>query len=148
MGMIKLTDGYSIVPEGTYVFQIVEVKNNDDFGKLEITLKTQDGYKHTERFSLLKNNGEMNEGACNAFSYFAKTAMNDFTLKEINPEELIGHFIECDVEHEEVPSNRKPGQINTYSRLTNKRVSDGWDVPTDAPAPVNLNGKTLMDILG
>lgn len=149
MGTIKLSNGFSPISEGTHIFQITEVVNKEDFGKLEITMMTQEGEKHIERFSLLSSNGTPNQGAYNAFSYFAKTAMNDFTLTEIDPEDLVGHFIECDVEHEEVESRNKPGKTNTFARLTDKRPSEGWDVPTNAPAPAeNKASMNLMDILG
>ena len=45
---------------------------------------TQSGQKHVERFHLINNEGEVNEGALNAFSYFAKTALNTFNLDEID----------------------------------------------------------------
>ena len=97
-------------------------------------METQKGQKHIERFSLLKTDGQPNEGALNAFSYFAKTALNDFSLTEIDHEELIGCFIECDVEHDVVQSKQDPNKTVTFARLTEKRPSDGWE--EEAPAPV------------
>ena len=96
------------------------------------------GTKHIERFSLLKTDGSPNESALNAFSYFAKTALNDFSLTEIDHEDLIGCFIECDVEHDTRPNKNKPDKTVTFARLADKRPSDGWDsgeAPTTAPAP-------------
>ena len=69
---------------------------------MEIVMQLASGQKHTERFSLLNADGEPNQGGLNAFSYFAKTALNDYTLTEIDHEELVGHYIRCEVDHEEV----------------------------------------------
>ena len=100
MAKIGLSDGFSLIPEGTHVFKITGVSYKEAFGKLEVTMQTQSGAKHIERFSLLKADGSTNEGALNAFSYFAKTALQDFELSEIDHEDLVGHFIECDIEHD------------------------------------------------
>ena len=134
MAKIGLSDGFSLIPEGTHVFKITAVNYKEDFGKMEVVMQTQGGLKHTERFSLLKSDGQPNEGALNAFSYFAKVALNDFSLTEIDHEDLLGCFIECDVEHDTQPSNKDPNKTVTFARLADKRASDGWD-EEETPAP-------------
>lgn len=134
MAKIGLTEGFTLIPEGTHVFKITTVNYKEAFGKMEITMQTQSGSKHIERFSLLKTDGSPNEGALNAFSYFAKTALNDYTLTEIDHTDLIGCFIECDVEHDVQENKKKPGQTITFARLADKRPSDGWE-EGEAPAP-------------
>lgn len=162
MAKIGLSDGFSLIPEGTHVFKITAVNYKEDFGKMEVVMQTQGGLKHTERFSLLKSDGQPNEGAFNAFSYFAKVALNDFSLTEIDHEDLLGCFIECDVEHDTQPSNKDPNKTVTFARLADKRASDGWDesaapAPTPAPAPApksapkattttGANGKPKVDL--
>lgn len=54
MAKIGLSDGFSLIPEGTHIFKITGVSYKEAFGKLEITMQTQSGAKHIERFSLLK----------------------------------------------------------------------------------------------
>lgn len=54
MSKITLSEGFSVVPEGTHVFKITDVKYKEAFGKLEIKMKTAKGQTHTERFSLLR----------------------------------------------------------------------------------------------
>lgn len=137
MAKIGLTEGFTLIPEGTHTFLIAAVSYKAEFGKMEVTMQTQGGSKHIERFSLLKNDGSPNEGALNAFSYFAKTALNDFSLSEIDHEDLVGHFIECDIEHESQPNKNNPEKTVTFARLADKRPSDGWSgatVETAAPA--------------
>lgn len=138
MGKIALSEGYTVIPEGTHIFKIVEVNYKEAYGKLEIKMKTAKGQTHIERFSLIKQDGSSNEGALNAFSYFARTALQDYTAQDIDPEELVGFFIECDVEHDIQPSNKNPNKNVTFVRLTDKRPADGYteeEVITPAPAP-------------
>ena len=66
-----------------------------------VSLQTKSGAKHTERFSLLNKDGEINEGALKAFSFFAKTALNNFSLDEIDEQDLVGCYIKATVKHEE-----------------------------------------------
>lgn len=127
MAKIGLTEGFSLIPEGTHVFKITEVNYKEDFGKMEVVMQTAKGQKHIERFSLLNKDGESNQGGLNAFSYFAKTALNDFSLSEIDEQDLVGHFIRCEVEHEKVESNRTPGKMLTFARLGDKEAADGFD---------------------
>ena len=137
MAKIGLSEGFTLIPEGAHVFKITAVNYKEAFGKLEITMQTQSGAKHIERFSLLKTDGSPNEGALNAFSYFAKTALNDFSLTEIDHEDLVGCFIECDVEHDVQPNKNKPDKTVTFARLADKRPSEGWiegEAPTPTPA--------------
>ncbi len=138
MGKIALSEGYTVIPEGTHIFKIVEVNYKEAYGKLEIKMKTAKGQTHIERFSLIKQDGSSNEGALNAFSYFARTALQDYTAQDIDPEELVGFFIECDVEHDIQPSNKNPNKNVTFVRLTDKRPADGYteeEVSSPAPAP-------------
>ena len=137
MAKIGLTDGFTLIPKGVHVFQITAVNYKEDFGKMEVTMQLASGQKHTERFSLLNKDGEPNQGGLNAFSYFAKTALNDYTLSEIDHEDLVGHFIRCEVDHEEVESNRTPGKMLNFVRLGDKEPADGFDtlVAEKKPAP-------------
>ena len=153
--MAKLTlskSTFSVIPEGTHIFKITEVEYKEQFGKLNITMETQSGLRHTERFSLLKANGESNEKAMNAFSYFARVALNDFSAEEIDPVDLTGHYIECDVEHDVQPSNKDPNKTVTFAGLTEKRPSEGWgevktaSAPPEKPKVITEGGKPKFDL--
>lgn len=148
MAKISLSEGFSLIPKGSHVFQIVDVNYKEDFGKMEVTLQMASGQKHTERFSLLNKDGEPNVGGMNAFSYFAKAAMNDFTLSEIDHEDLVGHFIRCEVDHEQVESNRTPGKMVTFIRLGNKEPAEGFDTPAKKPVQKAGKGFDLNSLLG
>ncbi|MDO4477518.1 MAG: hypothetical protein Q4B73_00585 [Lachnospiraceae bacterium] len=135
MAKIGLTDGFTLIPKGIHVFLITEVKYKEDFGKMEVTMQNAAGQKHTERFSLLNKDGEPNQGGLNAFSYFAKTALNDYGLSEIDHEDLVGCYIRCEVDHEKVESNRTPGKFLDFVRLGNKEPADGFDTPVAEKKP-------------
>ena len=155
MARIGLTEGFTLIPEGTFVFKITAVAYKEAFGKLEISMQTQDGKKHVERFSLLKADGSPNDGAYNAFSYFAKTALGNFDLTEIDHTDLIGHFIECDVTHDVQPNKNDPSKTITFVRLGDKRPSEGWEdaeastpasAPASAPAASQAAKKSPVDL--
>ena len=110
MARIPMTSGFVIIPEGEYVFRIYDATYDEDFGRIEIKMVNAQGATHTERFSIKDKNDEYNEKALNAFSYFAKTAMNDYTMEDINPEQLINHYIRAEVVHTKVPSNKDPNK--------------------------------------
>lgn len=133
MAKIGLTEGFTLIPKGIHVFKIVAVNYKEDFGKMEVTMQIASGAKHVERFTLLNKDGEPNQGGLNAFSYFAKTALNDYSLQEIDEQDLVGCFIRCEVDHEEVESNKTPGKYLKFVRLGDKEPADGYDEAEIAP---------------
>ena len=114
MAKIKLSKGgFTPIPEGTHVFKITNAEYDEDFGIVDIQMVTADGKKNNERFFLMTQDGEQNEGALNAFSYFAKNALNDFTIEEVDPAELVGCFLQADVTHDVHPNKTDPTKTVT-----------------------------------
>ena len=141
MAKIALSNtAFALVPEGTHIFKITEVEYKEAFGKLEITLVTKRGEKHIERFAFVKNDGKPNEAAINVFSYFAKVALQDFDLEEIDHEDLVGRYIKAEVTHETVENKNDPTKTVTFSRLGQKYAADGYD-DDDEVAPVKTEVK-------
>ena len=136
MAKIKLSKGgFTPIPEGEHIFKITKSTYDEDFGKLEIEMVIASGQKHIERFSLIRNDGEINEGALNAFSYFAKTALNNFNLDEIDHEDLVGCYIKATVEHEKVPSKNDPAKTVTFLRLTDQAPASGFEKEEEKEKP-------------
>ena len=127
MANITLTNSFTVCPEGRHIFRIYKVDYNQDFGKLAIHMVNAQGVTHIERFSLMNNNGEMNDKACNAFSFFAKTAMNNFSLESIDHQDLVDHYIGCEIVHTVVPSTKEPNKTVTFANTSEKWVADGFD---------------------
>jgi hypothetical protein len=134
MARIPMTNGFVLIAEGTYVFRIYDATYDEEFGKIKVKMVTAQGMTHEERFSIKDSNDEINEGALNAFSYFAKTAMNDFGLEDVDPDELLGYYIRAEVVHTIVPSNKDPKKTVTFANLGDKSPADGFDTEPVARA--------------
>lgn len=132
MARIPMTSGFVVIPEGEYVFRIYDATYDEDFGRIEVKLVTAQGATHTERFSIKDKNDEFNEKALNAFSYFAKTAMNDYGLEDVDPEELIDHYIRAEVVHTTQPNRNNLEKMITFANLGDKSPADGFD---EEPVP-------------
>lgn len=147
MSTIKLGGTFSVIPEGIHVMKITDVAYDERFGKLEITLQTEKGQRHKERFAFIKQDGSTNDKALNAFSYFAKVAMNDYSLDEIEPEQLVGHFLECRIEHTVVESTKEPGKTMTFAHIKDKSPSDGWEEdPEEDELPQTVEPEKPKDL--
>lgn len=131
MAKIKLSEGgFSIVPEGITVFKVMEVDDSkyEDFGKLSVKLQTASGQTHNENFSLTKANGELNEGALKAWSYFAKVCLNNFNADEIDTQDIVGCYIQATVKHETYTRTKGNyvGEEGTAVRLNDYTVAAGF----------------------
>lgn len=134
MAKIPLSAGFTLIPEGEHVFKIVDVTYKEQFGKLEIKMETKDKLKHTERYNLLDKNGKWSEPAQNAFSYFARIALDDDPA-EIDPADLVGHYIKCEVKHDVQPRQDDPSKTITFIRLDKKEKATSFeDEETITPA--------------
>jgi hypothetical protein len=149
MARIKLSEGgFTLIPEGEHIFKIVKSNYDEDFGKLEIEMVTQSGQKHVEGFRLINNEGEVNEGALNAFSYFAKTALNNFNLDEIDHADIEGCYIKATVVHNKQPSNKDPNKTVTFANLKGYSAASGFEDKPDVKVSSNPGGIDLDAILG
>ena len=145
MARIPMTGGFQIMPEGEQVLKITAAEYDEDFGKAIFTLANAKGQTCREQFSLLNNDNTPNEKALNAFSFFAKTAMNDFDLEDIDPVELVGRYIRAEVIHNKVESRNEPGKMKTFVNLGSKSPAEGFDGV--APAPTKPAGLDLAALL-
>ena len=134
MARIPMTGGFQIMPEGEQVLKITKSEYDEDFGKAIFTLTNAKGQTCQERFSLLNQDNTPNEKALGAFSFFAKTAMNNFDLEDVDPEELVGHYIRAEVVHNKVESKKEPGKMMTFVNLGEKSPADGFDGVAAEPA--------------
>lgn len=131
MAKIKLTEsGFSIIPEGVTIFKVMEVDDSkyEDFGKLVVKLQTASGQTTSKYFSFTKANGELNEGAYKDWSYFAKTCLNNFSLEEIDTQDIVGCYIQATVKHETFTRTKgeKAGSEGTAVRINDYTVATGF----------------------
>ena len=142
MARITMTGGFQIMPEGEQVLKITDAEYDEDFGEAIFTLANVKGQTCREQFSLLNQDNTPNEKALSAFSFFAKTAMNDFDLEDIDPVELVGRYIRAEVIHNKVESKKEQGKMMTFVNLGNKSPADGFDgvsVETTKSTGLDLN---------
>ena len=168
MATIKMTgNGFTVCPEGRHIFRIYKVDFNEEFGKIVVHMVNAQGIVHKENFSLFNADGSMNDSACNAFSFFARTALNDFSREEIDHNELVNHYIGAEVKHTVRPNKNDPTKTVTFANLVGEKwVANGFDTnpvakalrlgteveapkaaPTVATAPA-ATGLDLNSILG
>lgn len=129
MAKMKLSEStFSLIPEGVAIFKVTEVDDSkyEDFGKLSVKLQTAKGETHTENFSLIKKNGDLNEGALKAWSYFARTCLNNYQADEIDTQDIVGCYIQATVKHEEFESNKEPGKMLKSARLNDYTTAVGF----------------------
>lgn len=131
MAKMKLSEStFTLIPEGVTTFKVMEVNDEkyEDFGKLEVKLQTVKGETHIERFSLIKSNGELNEGALKAWSYFARTCLNNFKVDEIDTQDIVGCYITATVKHETYTRTKgdKAGTEATTVRLNDYTTASGF----------------------
>ncbi len=129
MATIQMTNNnFTVCPEGRHIFRIYKVDFNQDFGKVVLYMVNAQGITHRENFSLMRADGSMNEGACNAFSFFARTALNDFSREAIDHTELVNRYIGAEVVHTIQPSKNDPTKNVTFANLVGEKwVADGFD---------------------
>lgn len=127
MANIQLTGGYTVCPEGRHIFRIYKVDYDKEFGKIAVYMVNAKGITHVEKFSLKISKDVMNEKACNAFSFFAKTALNNFQLDEIDHTDLVNRYIGCEIVHNVQPNRNDPTKTITFVNAAEKWVADGFD---------------------
>ena len=147
MARITMTGGFQVMPEGEQVLKITAAEYDEDFGKAVFTLANAKGQTCQERFSLLNQDGSPNEKALGAFSFFAKTALNNFDIEDVDPVELVDHYIRAEVIHNKVPSTKDPTKTMTFVNLGSKSPADGFDGVTATAAPKST-GLDLNALLG
>lgn len=149
MAKIKLSESsFPVVPEGEHIFKVEKVDYDEDFGKMEVSLVTADGLKTVERYHLLDAEGEVNEKAQNAFSYFAKVALNNPNADTIDTDDLVGCYFKATVTHDKQPSRKDPSKTVTFVKLTNREAATGFgkDTKAEGTAPASAGGKKKSSV--
>ena len=129
MATIQMTGStFTVCPEGRHIFRIYKVDFNQDFGKVAVYMVNAQGNTIIQNYGLMNADGTMNNSVCNAFSYFARTALNDFTREEIDHTELVNHYIGAEVVHKVQPNKTDPTKTVTFANLVgDKWVANGFD---------------------
>lgn len=124
--------GYTPIPEGIATFKVVTATYDADFGKVEIELITETGKKQTERFGLLNQQGQINEGGNNAFGYFARAILDDFETEDIDMDDLVGRYFTAVVKHDVKPHRDDPTRTVTWIKLNDIKTATGFSTKGQA----------------
>lgn len=138
MGFIALTD-YQPLEEGVHNFKIVEVNFKEEYMKLSITLRTKYGADTYLNFNFIGNDGKPNEVANRIFSFFARTALHDKEAKQVDPETLVGKFVQATAT-KRVYTN-KDGDEKVAFDLKNFKEINGYE---DAVEPAGVDLASLI----
>ena len=82
----------------------------------------------------MNQDGSSNDKACNAFSFFAKNALNDFSVPAVDPMALVDRYIKLEVIHDVKPSTKNPGETVTFVNVKSPSVANGFDTEPCAKA--------------
>ena len=134
MAMIPMTNTFSLCPEGEQVFRIYKVDYNEEFGRLVVYLVNAQGNTAQNKFSLMNQDGSTNDKVCNAFSFFAKNALNDFSIPAVDPMMLVDHYVKLVVTHDVKPSTKNPGETVTFVNVKSPSVASGFETEPCAKA--------------
>ena len=104
-------------------------------------MQTKSGQTAKETFSILNADGETNEGALKAFSYFAKNCLNNFTINEIDHEDLVGCYVKATVKHEEYTAKKGKniGKTMKAARLSDYEPVYGFGAGDNSVEPDDLD---------
>lgn len=130
MAQIKLTD-YKVIDEGRYVFIVDKVEYKEEFGKMNITCKNKAGYSHIETYNFLRNDGTSNPKALGAFTFFARTILNDFEVESIDDQDIVGHYFIATVEHDVRQSTKDATKTVTFVHLVDYEAANSFDDDVD-----------------
>lgn len=138
MAKMKLSERtFALVPEGVTIFKVMEVDDSkyEDFGKIAVKLQTAKGETHIETFTLIDKNGELKEGAHKAWSYFARTCLNNFQVDEIDTQDIVNCFIKATVKHETYTRTKgdNAGTEGTAVRLNDYTTATGFGAKIEDP---------------
>ena len=122
MAKIGLSEGFRRLEEGTaQLLEIVDVKYDEKYNKAAVTFQDAAGGTQTETYMMGAPGKKQSRGqkvAQDMFSTMAKHAMHDWTIDDIDPEELIGLTVVADVSKDK-SVNEDTGEIRYYIHVRN-----------------------------
>ena len=150
MAKMKLSEStFTLIPEGITTFKVMEVDDSkyETFGKIAVKLQTAKGETHVESFTLLNQKGEINEGALKAWSYFARTCLNNFQADEIDTQDIVGCYITATVKHETYTRTKgdRKGTEGTAVRLNDYTTSSGFNSTAKVEDPTEDDDNDDLD---
>ena len=131
MAKIGLSGGFRRLEEGpAQLLEIVDVKYDDKYNKATVTFQDGAGGTQTETYMMGTPGKKQSRGqkvAQDMFSTMAKHAVHDWTIDDIDPDELVGLTVVADVTKDK-SVNEDTGEVRYYTHVRNFKeapVEDG-----------------------
>lgn len=125
MPNIMLRDGFrDIQPGDAQTLEVRKVTYDEKFQKIRVTFADEHGGTCTENFSLVKNNGEVNDVAYGIFSTIYKCCTHDESNREVDPTDIQGRVLVADVYRQEGKDKDGNGTGRFYTHLRNYQPVD------------------------
>ena len=118
---------FTPIPEGVHIFRIYDVEYDVTFGIVKVYLVNAKGRTHRAEYKTLRDDGSMNEGACNSLAYLSRAAINDDNLMEIDHALLINRYVQATVTHTVQPNRNDPSKTVTFINLSETKPAEGFD---------------------
>ena len=124
---ITLIEGFKNLTEGKeQTLLIKKVTYDRKYDKCKVKFVDDNYGSCTETFTFSNSQGKVNEMALRIFSVLAYCATHDFTIRDIEPEEIEGKYIVADVTVDHV-KNEETGEMRHYYHVRNFREADRPD---------------------
>ena len=144
MAKIGLSEGFRRLEEGTaQLLEIVDVKYDDKYNKATVTFQDAAGGTQTETYMMGTPGKKQSRGqkvAQDMFSTMAKHAMHDWTIDDIDPDELVGRTVVADVTKDK-SVNEDTGEVRYYTHVRNFKEAP---VEDDGEADEEDDGEELF----
>lgn len=144
--------GFSLIPEGTHVFKVVDCKDKyEDFDYVEYELQNSSGQKVTNRFNFTDSKGEVNEIGVYYWSKFARACLNLGANEEpeIDFSDLVGCYIEAEVKHNTFTykNGDRKGEEGKRANLVDKSYAPAKGFGGADSSPIEDDNDDLDDFL-
>lgn len=144
MATRKLAENeFQTIPEGEVIIRVKEIDDSkySDLDKLTFVVADASGATAKINFNFVKDDGEPNTKAEQAYAWMCRILMNDETLDEVDYDDLPGRYAKVLVEHS---TGAKGGTFANVKKWL--EPASGFDGVT-APKTTAVAKKSAADII-
>lgn len=130
MARIELSEGFKKLNEGASQLLTIESVNYDPkFGKAQVVFVDADGGSQAENYMMGRPGAKPTRGqqvAQAIFSTMAKCALHDWSIEDIDTDDLVGQQVVADVTRD-ASVNEDTGETRYYTHVRNFKEADSED---------------------
>lgn len=119
MARIGLSEGFRDLEEGpAQLLTIAQVSYDPKFNKAQVRFEDAEGGSCFETYRMGKGKTRGEQVAANVFSTMAKHALHDWSIEDIDPDDLVGRTVIADVTRDK-STNSDTGEERWYTHVRN-----------------------------